>query len=99
MERTGIDGVRSYKRTSEEQQQGISDILSFSKTPRTLTTLIPVDTQPTAIAPLPSRVQPTLSHVLTADHVQLANEAANPCKMPGTFYFHSCNSVVIHINT
>ena len=93
-----VDGVRSYKRTSEEQQQGISDILSLSKRPRTLSSPTPADTQPTAVSPLPSRVQPTLLRAPTADHVQLANEAANPCKMPGTFYFHSCNSVVIHMN-
>ena len=38
MERTGhrsIEGIRSYKRTSSEQQEAVSDILSSSKRPYT----------------------------------------------------------------
>ena len=38
MERTGhrsIEGVRSYKRTSEQQEQSVSDTLSLSKRPKT----------------------------------------------------------------
>lgn len=37
MERTGhhsVDGVRSYKRTNQEQQENLSDILSLAKKPR-----------------------------------------------------------------
>ena len=38
MERTGhhgVDGVRSYKRTNQEQQENLSDILSLAKKPKT----------------------------------------------------------------
>ena len=68
MERTGhrsIDGVRSYKRTSEDQREALSDILN-RKTPR-------VDTQST-LSPSSSTVPapiPTQNIIQTSAHNQL----------------------------
>ena len=104
MERTGhrsIDGVRSYKRTSALQQQVVSDILSRTSTPAI---------QPTSDLPVPTSVpivtgtqtQPPVSTtaVPTPVHTTDTNitNSFSTMSMPGTFNFHSCNSVVININ-
>ena len=99
MERTGhrsIDGVRSYKRTSENQQQEISDILSLSASLPMLST----PSQPT-VSPSPSL--PLQNNPATVQRdvyppVQCANAQYNMSNMPGIFTFHSCGSVVVNIN-
>ena len=64
MERTGhrsVDGVRSYKRTSEDQEQVISDILGRSKRPRSTMPLL--DAPSPSTVPLPaSTLLPHLCH-------------------------------------
>ena len=102
MERTGhwsVDGVRSYKRTSALQQQAVSDILSRTRTPTSpliplaASTSVPmamqtqhsVSTTVTEAAPTPT-VTPDIQNSFSA------------MSTPGSFYFHSCNSVVININ-
>ena len=43
MERTGhhgVDGVHSYKRTNQEQQENLSDVLLLAKKPKTSVSLV-----------------------------------------------------------
>ena len=98
MERTGhrsIKGVRSYKRTSEEQEQGISDILSRAKRPQ-VTTLNPSPPVPsTSTVPHIPDLPFFNQHPLTYQH---HNNMTGNSSIPAGFYLHSCNSVVININ-
>ena len=144
MELTGhrsVSGVRSYKCTSGEQEQVVSDILGQSK--RCKTNTPPLDSLPTPLmsspslstvpqsvslpqpstsppmcplpvlstssCPLPksqSSMQQRTSTMEAGCHVPspglgVSTNAMNsdtvPC-MPGAFYSHSCNSVVINIH-
>ena len=88
MERTGhrsLEGVRSYKRTSDTQCQALSDILNCSKKTRTDSSkeICSVPTLP-PVASSTSSIQ---------NNIDVSNT------IPGTFYFHSCQSVTINMHT
>ena len=96
MERTGhrsLDGVRTYKRTSNEQQVAISDVLNRVKRSRVES---PPNTQtistPTMPGPLAVPSQATQAPV-----TQFAQTSAN-ASIPGHFHFNSCSSVTINFN-
>ena len=90
MERTGyrsLEGVRSYKRTSDTQCQALSDILNCpSKKPRTDNDISISATS----APIHAATHSTNS-------IQNAVDISNT--IPGSFYFHSCQSVTINMHT
>ena len=88
MERTGhrsLEGVRSYKRTSDTQCQALSDILNCSKKTWTDSSkkICSVPTLP-PVASSTSSIQ---------NNIDVSNT------IPGTFYFHSCQSVTINMHT
>ena len=84
-ERTGhhsLEGVRSYKRTSDTQCQALSDILNCSRNDSS-NEICSVPTLP-AVPSSTSSIQNTI-------------DVSNT--IPGTFYFHSCQSVTINMHT
>ena len=98
MERTGhrsTDGVRPYKRTSEEQQIAISDILNRSKKPRSEQQQLVPSTQDSA--------QLSSEHPALFPHSGLTTQSSAFTKtqcntIPGTFQFNHCGSVTINLN-
>lgn len=93
MEKTGhrsLEGVRSYKRTNTEQQENISDILSFTKRPAL---------QPTSdcssLEPAPGK-----SALVTAtSNIQNNQQLTfHPDTMDRMFTFTSCSNVNINVN-
>jgi hypothetical protein len=94
MERTGhrsTEGIRSYKRTSTEQQVAVSDILNnASKKPCTASTDIAL-TNPPAIATTPaSAASTTISSISLPTQLQTSNT-----DHAGAFYLSSCSNVNI----
>ena len=98
MERTGhrsLDGVRHYKRTSDEQRETISDILN-SKRPC-------IDTHTNATCKTTAmniQSQPNDTTVATTNFIgrtQCALTAVNT--VPGTFNITSCSSVTINFHS
>ena len=88
MERTGhrsLEGVRSYKRTSDTQCQALSDILNCSKKTRT------DSSKETCSVPTLPPVASSTSSI--QNNIDVSNT------IPGTFYFHSCQSVTINMHT
>ena len=136
MERTGHRGVCSYKRTSDEQEQSVSDVLHWCKKTRDVDyrplfpsePTIPCLSAPvtkdlpefspsvtsTSVAQSDSQPMPSLplslsfashsrhmewQHVGHVEQSHVSNTTATATNLPpGTFYFSSCNSVVININ-
>ena len=100
MERTGhrsIEGIRSYmyKRTSSEQQQNVSDILSNGK--RQCRDVIPYT--PPAI--LPGQLQPQTSSItsITSSIQCMPNLTDSSCRdNTGSFHLNSCSNVTINFN-
>ena len=98
MERTGhrsTDGVRPYKRTSEEQQIAILDILNRSKKPRSEQQQLLPSTQ--------DSTQLSSQHATLFPHSGLTTQSSAFTKtqcntMPGTFQFNHCGSVTINLN-
>ena len=98
MERTGhrsVEGVRSYKRTSDQQEQSVSDTLSLSKrakrAPPTTKESTPQPTQ--AVASNSHFETPPTGTGSSANTLVSMNAS-----MPSSFNFHSCQSVVITFN-
>ena len=97
MERTGhrsIEGVRSYKRTSSEQQENISDILNGKK-PRitdsenqlVLAPLnLPDSVPPPASSPLSLAIPTPYSHSMTANNISTQQNATSSTDHAGAFY-------------
>ena len=88
MERTGhrsVEGVCSYKRTSDTQCQALSDILNCSKKSRTHSS-----NEICSVPTLPAVASSTSSIQITIDVSNTIHE---------TFYFHSCHSVTINMQT
>ena len=96
MECTGhrsTEGIRSYKRTSSEQQKEVSDILSLCKRSRT------------ELQPLP---QPLSQPSTSALQIAPSTSGVNLVNMPtqtrsindhaGTFHFTLCSNVTINFN-
>ena len=87
MEMTGhrsLEGVRSYKRISDEQREVLSDILS-NKVPR-------IGENSQAVMPyqeqrIPATQQQTNIHT---------NNTKN--SLPGTFNFNSCDTINFHVH-
>ena len=100
MERTGhrsTEGVRSYKRTSSEQQEAVSDILSSHK--RSCTELQPLP-QPLSILEPASASQTassSSSQSVTAVNMPTHISTATADRT-GAFYFSSCSNVTINFN-
>lgn len=100
MERTGhrsTEGVRSYKRTSSEQQEAVSDILSLRKRPCTelqpLPPLLP-HSAPSAAPVIPG---PSTSDVNMVNmHMPTHFSTARSTDHAGTFYFNSCSNFTIN---
>ena len=96
MERTGhrsVEGVRSYKRTSDQQEQAVSDTLCLSKRPNTAP---PKNNTSTSEA-----TQANNSHyeAATSGNGSSTNTLVSMnASMPSSFNFHSCQSVVITFN-
>lgn len=96
MERTGhrsLEGVRTYKRTSDVQREALSDILN-SKKPR-----VDGNTSAVAVPVYPSashnpHQEPPLLPVMNAANVQTTTKNC----IPGAFYFNSCSSVTINMH-
>ena len=96
MERTGhrsLDGVRTYKRTSNEQQVAISDVLNRVKRSRVES---PPNTQTisTPTMPGPLAVPPQATQAPVTQFAQTSTIAT----IPGHFHFNSCSSVTINFN-
>ena len=98
MERTGhrsLEGVRCYKRTSDEQREVLSDILN-RKEPRTES-----DNTEAAGPIVASSTSQELSSIRSTQHdVQTTTNIQTNTKnsLPGTFNFNSCTSVTFHIH-
>ncbi len=93
MERTGhrsLEGVRCYKRTTDMQCEVVSDILNVKK-PRV------IDSSSTAVAECLGTSHNTEPH-LELSSFGTANKE-NTLPVPGAFYFNSCASVTININS
>ena len=89
MERTGhrsLDGVRSYKRTTDTQREALSDILN-RKTPRL--------EQPNT--PTPTSVSPCQGDLHLDLPSQIANMHATQNSTSGLFHF-TCSNITININ-
>ena len=88
MERTGhrsLEGIRSYKRTSDMQRKAVSDILN-SKRPCTEGNSVCLPTNPSTTK---TEVQPPLSSNTTNLQANIQNT------IRGAFYFNSCSSITI----
>ena len=97
MERTGhrsVEGVRSYKRTSSEQQKNVSDILQGKK-PRT--DLIPVHSTELSA---PSMPPPPLTMFPSSQMMSTSNINAphNTSDHAGVFYMSSCSNISINFH-
>lgn len=113
MEKTGhrsLEGVRSYKRTSDEQRESISDILSNRKVPRMDTVAAPThihDPQGEAksCTSSPSKGREVVAYSNTQDTslqpvtASTMNFQANTKNsLPGSFIFNSCSTVNFNIH-
>ena len=106
MERTGhrsIEGIRNYKRTSSEQQQNVSDILSNCK--RQCSDIVPYTPIPPAILPeIQSHGQQpqTSSITSTTSSIQCMpnlTQSDSSCRdNTGSFHLNSCSNVTINFN-
>ena len=97
MERTGhrsVGGVRSYKRTSTLQEQGVSDILSRTPLQPPSQPVVTGTLSPPS-ASVSGNAIVTEGPTFTSGNISTSFSAMS---MPSSFYFHSCNSVVININ-
>ena len=95
MERTGhcsIEGIRSYKRTSSEQQQNVSDILSNGK--RQCRDVIPYT--PSAI--LPGQLQPQTSSITSSIQCMPNLTDSSYRDNTGSFHLNSCSNVTINFS-
>ena len=100
MEKTGhhsLEGVRSYKRTNNEQHENLSDILSLKKKKCTSSALVPfsgahTSTQP---APIPNETSAT---VPSTNIIMPKQQAIHPDNLKEMFTFNSCTDVNIHIH-
>ena len=89
VERTGhrsLEGIRSYKRTSDSQREAVSDILN-SKQP--CTEIVPPFTTADE-----SQVQQTQLPMSSTTNMQANIQNT----IPGAFYFSSCSSITINVN-
>ena len=108
MEQTGhrsVDGVRTYKRTSEEQQIAISDVLNRAKRPRAgPLALLPPDTSAPLALPHPVTAQPLAistpsnANSNTQAAVTQFSQNSTSASIPGHFHFNSCSSISITFN-
>lgn len=109
MERTGhrsLEGVRSYKRTSDEQREALSDILN--KKPKIISEVVSTPTSSELAACSPkmneeSTVVPCSPH--QQDQPQVSTHLSSTANIqsntnnniPGAFIFNSCSSVTFNI--
>ena len=94
MERTGhrsTEGIRSYKRTSTEQQVAVSDILNnASKKPCTTSTAIALTNPPAITATPTSATNTSIGSINLPTQLQTSNT-----DHAGAFYLSSCSNVNI----
>lgn len=96
MEQTGhwsIEGIRSYKRTSSEQQQAVSDILTNTKKYCSDVAIPQLTTATTDIA----EVGNSTTQLSTSNTANICLPSFLASKT-GTFHFNSCNNVNINFN-
>ena len=108
MERTGhrsIDGVRTYKRTSNEQQVILSDVLNNTKRPRVEEVQL-MQSSPRP-APLPHLTSTGQLPVLRPSGPETSSSSVTPgqvssraafTSMPGGFHINACSSVTVNFN-
>ena len=113
MERTGhrsLEGVRSYKRSSDEQREALSDILNckvarMDHTQRSSS--IPLQSPSTSTTGQPTTPQDpevaVVAHSPGQHHeeipsTQLAIQTNTKNSLPGTFNFNSCSTVTLNIH-
>lgn len=103
MERTGhrsLEGVRAYKRTSEEQREVLSDILN-RKEPRiddTLASEAPgPDNGPVVAYSSTHQEELSSTQLSSTEHATTNIQTNTKNSLPGTFNFNSCSSVTFHI--
>ncbi len=88
MERTGhrsVDGIRTYKRTTNEQQIALSDTLNRAKKPRQ-DTVLPVMSAPNAEPSTAAEHQTVMG---------VSNKMVS-ASIPGHFSFNSCPNITIN---
>ena len=94
MERTGhrsLEGVRSYKRTTDTQREALSNILN-SKRPR-------VENTTSSCTCTTSKVDNLFQTDIPVPQTCTTNMQANiQSTTPGSFHFTSCSSITININ-
>ena len=98
MERTGhrsLEGVRTYKRTSSEQQVALSDVLNRAKKPATGQSCVSPHGTSDQLAPLPPRCD---SESNNSVYNQLLSQNFTSGSIPGHFNFQSCSSINITFN-
>ena len=102
MERTGhrsLEGVRNYKRTSDQQREALSDILNSKRVCSDATTA----TSSTNPSPCTSLTPTSCSHeqpklVLPPPSNNMQAHIQNTTSTPAAFYFSSCSSITINVN-
>ncbi len=101
MERTGhrsIEGIRSYKRTSSDQQENISDLLHGKKP---CMDLVPAANKQPLVPALPLVTPPTLpsscSQVVTSN-ISAPQTSSSKNDHAGAFYLTSCSNVSINFH-
>lgn len=102
MERTGhrsLEGVRSYKRTSESQKEALSDILNFGSKKSKLSL---VSLSPRSATSSYHNGQPSVDqkHVqLTTQNMHTSQSLAMNILPPQSFHFNSCSVNINYFNT
>ena len=92
VERTGLrslEGVWSYKRTSTEQQQDVSDILSNSKRPCVNREVVPLQPSTGSQATNQTTSNLCLPNIVTD---------SSSGKQNGAFHLNSCSNIIFNFN-
>lgn len=98
MERTGhrsLEGIRSYKRTSSEQQETVSDILSNPKKACTAEVVL-VDENNVMARPAVMPSELTMTSNNNSANISLPNNYM--ASKTGSFTFNSCTAININFN-
>lgn len=99
MERTGhhsIEGVRSYKRTSAQQQETLSEILSLNKKSRYDTS--GSSAASTSSALVPPELHPTAGKSISSQWNQQVTIHPESSNLHRVFTFNNCSNINIHFN-
>ncbi len=98
MERTGhrsLEGVRNYKRTSSQQKEALSDILSDNKIPRLCNSNNDTSTSSSQqLVPCSSPLQSHNSTLASTTNIHRNIKTS----LTGSFTFNSCSGITFNIN-